>query len=359
MEGFSKMLLGNFMPEKTIPVAIVTEAGGAHLGAYFAALRDTPECDGVVLCDPGGSHLQEAKKVLGEKLAAAFKTPEEMLSKAKPELAMVSMEAVNTPPVISKLLDSGCHVFAEKPACVRAEDFAPLVEKAEANQLQVQLALANRITPCVQKAKELIEGGLVGKLYGAEAHIVADQTRLTRKSYQDSWFSDRKRSGGGHLAWLGIHWLDLLMYLSGESITGVAGFSGNVGGQPVKAEDSNAMALRFENGAFGTLTSGYYLDTGYHTSLKLWGSDGWIEYREHLGGRTENPLRWYANKDKKIVEYDGPMEPKGYTPWVRQCVRAAAGLEKPNMSPAEALRVLKVIFAFYEAAEKGRLDTNV
>lgn len=349
------------MPEKTIPVAVVTEAGGAHLSAYYSGLRDTPECEGVVICDPSGANFEGAKKVLGEKLTAAFKSLDEMLTKAKPDLALVSMEAVNAPPVIDKLLDAGCHIFAEKPACVDSKDFEPLVKKAKEKDRQLQFAFSNRIIPSVQKAKELVEGGLIGKLYGAEIHVVADQTRLTRKSYQEAWYTDPARSGGGHLTWLGIHWLDLVMYLTGESITEVVGFSGNVGGQPIKAEDSNAMALRFDGGAFGTMTSGYYLDRGYHTFLKLWGSGGWLEHREHLGGRTAQPLRWYSNEDPNagIREYDGPMEPKGYTPWVQHCVRAAAGLEEPNMRPGDGLEVLRAIYRFYEAAEKGRvMDTG-
>ena len=42
------------------------------------------------------------------------------------------MEAALAPPAISAALDAGCHVLAEKPSCVRADDFAALVRKAEA-----------------------------------------------------------------------------------------------------------------------------------------------------------------------------------------------------------------------------------
>ena len=42
-----------------------------------------------------------------------------------------------------RALDAGCHVFAEKPACVRIEDFIPLVQKADARHLNLMLALAN------------------------------------------------------------------------------------------------------------------------------------------------------------------------------------------------------------------------
>mgnify|MGYP006099370273 CR=1 FL=1 len=339
--------------EKSIPVAVVTEAGGAHLGAYFSALRSCKECEGVVICDPSGENFEVAKKALGEKLTAVFKDPNLMLMKAKPELALVSMEAVNAPPVISKLLDEGVHIFAEKPACTAFSQIEPLVKKAEAANLNLMFAFANRLTPAVLKAKSLVAEGLLGELYGASIHMVADQTRLKSDSYPKTWFADRDRAGGGIMTWLGIHWLDLTTMITGENVTDVSGFAGIVGGRPIKIEDSAAMSMRFENGAHGTMNAGYYTDSGYHSYIKLWGSDGWIEYQEHLGGRTEMPLKWYSNKDKKIVEYDGPMDPKGYPPYVHRCVQAAAGLAEPPITGAEGLQVLKTNFGFYEASENG------
>src|SRR3712207_8124755 len=44
----------------------------------------------------------------------------------------------------------------------------------------------------------------------------------------------------------------------------LAGFTTVVGGQPIEVEDSATVALRFDSGALGTITSGYYLDRGYH-----------------------------------------------------------------------------------------------
>ncbi|MCB1237314.1 MAG: Gfo/Idh/MocA family oxidoreductase, partial [Verrucomicrobiae bacterium] len=225
---------------------------------------------------------------------------------ARPEMAMVSVEAVRAPPLIARALDAGCHVFAEKPSCVRAEDFESLVKKAEAGGRHLMLALANRVTPAVREAGRLISEGKLGDLYGVELHLIADQTRLTRESYHRSWFADPKRAGGGHLIWLGIHWLDLAMHLSGSSIREVCGFAGNVGGQPIAAEDSAALAMKFDNGMFGAMNSGYYLDRGYHSHLKFWGSKGWLEYAEWLGTeRNPKPLRWYSTAEpatKGIVE---------------------------------------------------------
>ena len=336
-----------------IHTAILTHAAGPHLDAYLTALAQCPEVETVSLADASGATFAAAKKALGAKLRQTSQDAAALLREVRPDLALVTMEGVLSPPAIDLALENGCHVFAEKPACVRASDFEKLVQKAEAKHLHLMLALANRITPANQEARRLVRDGRLGKLYGIELHLIADQTRLKNPNYGKNWFASKARAGGGHLIWLGIHWLDLAMYVTGASATDVAGFSGIVGGQPLEVEDSNALALRFDNGMFGTMTSGYYLERGYHQHLKVWGEKGWLWLCE----QNEAPLQWQSSTDPKVTgiqSFKQPNEPRGYTPYVRAAVRAAAGLEAPPITPREGLRVLDTVFACYEAARTGQ-----
>ena len=340
------------MPKK-IKVGILTNKTGAHVGAYLNALHDTEACESVVLADPDGHWVDNARKVLGIKLKAVHRDTKLMLAKEKPTMAMVTMEAKIAPPVIDLALEAGCHVFAEKPACLRAEDFAPLAQKADSKHLYLMLALANRLNPELVAAQKLIAEGAIGKIYGLEMHLVADQTRLTNKSYQAQWYTQKKRAGGGHLVWLGIHWLDLAQFVTGAEITEVAGFIANVGGQPIDIEDSATATLRFDNGALGTMTSGYYLKRGYHSHIKIWGSEGWL----HLQQMLDKPLHWVSQKGEqagKIQEWKGNRQPRGYTPYVRACVGACANDTDPPINNADSLRAIKVVYSIYEAAGKGK-----
>ena len=134
------------MPKK-IKVGFLTNGGGAHVGAYLNALRDTAACSAVFLADPDGKWANEARKVLGDKLKGTYRDHKQMLASEKPVMSIGTMEARLAPPVIDLALEQGCHVFAEKPACLRAEDFAPLIKKADGKNLHVMLALANRLNP--------------------------------------------------------------------------------------------------------------------------------------------------------------------------------------------------------------------
>jgi predicted dehydrogenase len=338
---------------KAIKVGILTQATGAHLDYYFSSLAAAEEAEAVALADPSGATVERAKKGLGGKLKEVFKDHGEMLRKFQPQMALVSMEAVEAPPAIDQALDAACHVFAEKPSCVRAEDFARLVTKAQQKHRHLMLALANRIHPPIIEARRLVREGKIGKVYAVELHLVADQARLKREAYHKSWYASKERAGGGHLIWLGIHWLDLATHITGLKVAQVAGFAGVVGGQPIGVEDSAAVALRFDSGVFGTMTSGYYLDKGYHSHIKIWGADGWLR----LSAIEDEPLEWYANAEGKVRRWEYAKGQRGYPPFVRAALRASVGLEPAPITPEEGLQVLRTIFAFYEAARTGHTQT--
>lgn len=339
--------------EGGIKAAIITNASGAHLEAYYTGLAKAPEVASVILADPDGNAEEKARVILGTKLTRVYKDRAELFASEKPDFAVITMEAVQAPDAIRAALEANCHVLAEKPACIRAQDFAPLAEMAEAGNLNLCLALANRTNPEMIKARQLMADGVIGTMYGIEVRFVEDQTRLTNPGYQKSWFADKNRAGGGHLTWLGIHWLDLAMYISDASITHVAGFTTNIGGQPINIEDSVAMALRFDNGVLGTMTSGYYRKSDDESLIRIWGSHGWIE----LSSENRRRVRWQDTSLEKseVEEYIGPSDYVHYTAYVGACVRAAAGLEAPPMSPLESLRVLKTIYGFYDAAATGKV----
>lgn len=343
---------------RTIKVGVITQAQGAHLPDYFAALAKIDEAESVALADASGKSVDLARTTLGEKLKAVYKDPAELLRRFQPHMVVVSLEAVAAPPVIDAALDAGCHVFAEKPSCTRAEDFEKLTRKAQQQHRHLMMAFANRSHAPVREARRLIQAGMLGKIYDVELHLVTDQTRLRNEEYRKSWLCSKARAGGGQLIWVGIHWLDLALYITGLKIKQVTGFAGVVGGQPIDIEDSVALSMRFDNGSFGTMTSGYYLDKGYQSHVQVWGEQGWLRFSPV----EELPLEWYSRKEGKnpqVERFEYPKGERGYLPFLKSAVRASAGLEEAPVSAEEGLHVLRSIFAFYEAVQTGRVQTVV
>ncbi len=333
--------------DETVTVALLSHDGGPHVTAYLEGLAATEAVGRVLLVVPDGAWVDEATDRLGSKLAAVYTNVDEMLAEEVPIMALVAYEAVLAPPIVATLLRGGCHVMAEKPSSVSSADIHKLTAIADSENKLLMLALANRLLPEAVEAKRLIEAGAIGKIFGVEAHMVADQTRLTRPGYGERWEASKARAGGGHLVWLGIHWLDLMMYITDSAITHVAGFTATVGEDAQgDVEDSAAAALRFDNGTLGTITSGYYTDAGYNSHIKIWGSKGWIHLEPH-GPESEDefPMRYYSHaaddpEPGKVIRFHVPPQPEagGYTGWVRACVAAVMGLSSPPISNADSAR---------------------
>lgn len=339
---------------KSLPVAVITNAdGGFHLPPFFASLADIEEAEAIALVDPSGAHEMAARKALGNKLTRVYKDAADMYKEFRPGVAIVSLEARLCPPAIDAALEAGCHVFSEKPGCVRAEDFAPLAKKAQAKHRHLMLVMANRTHAPVQEAKRILRKGLLGRLYGVEIHIVADQTRLTTEAFRQSWLCSKARAGGGHLAWFGILWLDLAQYITGLKVEAVAGFAGNVGGQPVDVEDAAVLALKFGPRCFGTMTAAYYLDKGIQSHIQIWGEKGWMK----LATVEEQPLQWYStlqDKEPRVQEFAYPKGGRGYTDFLRQGLRAACGNGEPPITAEEGLSLVETVYGFYRAAQTDR-----
>jgi predicted dehydrogenase len=100
------------------------------------------------------------------------------------------------------------------------------------------------------------------------------------------------------------------------------------------------------------MTSGYYVDKGYHSLLKIWGSAGWIELRRH---GADTPLAWYSNTAGKVRQLATlPAGGNSYETFVRHAVRSATGLEQPVVSTSESQRALSIVFAIYKSAASGQ-----
>lgn len=340
---------------KTIPVAVVTNRDGTHLDQWLPSLAEIDEVENVALVDPSGAMVDLAKKSLGKKLRGVHKTFAEAVKAGRPALTVVSLEPRLCPAAIDAALDEGCHILSEKPGCVRVEDFSPLVKKAQAKHRHLMMVMANRSHAPVQEARRIIRKGLLGRIYGVEIHIVADQTRLTQKAYRESWQCIRQRGGGGHLAWFGIMWLDMAMYITDLRVEAVSGFTGVVGGQPIDVEDTAVMTMRFNRRCFGTMTSAYYLDRGVQSHIQIWGEHGWLK----LATVEEQPLQYYTTRDVKeprVQEFNYARGGRGYTPFLRAAVRASAGLEEPPMNGDECLALLQAVYGFYRAAQTERVQ---
>ncbi|MBI2195034.1 MAG: Gfo/Idh/MocA family oxidoreductase [Planctomycetes bacterium] len=335
-------------------IGLVIEPTGAHLSSYLNALNGSPEATAVHVADVTGGTEGKVREVLGPKLAGFHRGVEEMLRAAQPTFCVVTLEAHHEPEVIRACLESGSHVLAEKPACARLEDFERVAALAKARGRQLLLAFANRLSPLAEDARRLVREGQLGRLYGVQVFSIADQTRVQGQGSHPNWFFRKDQAGGGHLAWLGIHWVDLLQYIACTPIVEVSAYAGVVGGTAVDVEDSATLIFRCGNGMCGSMVSGYYLNRSKQDFAAFWGERGWMWLRP----AGENRLVWCSSDPaekppaSQSISYEG-RKSDGYATFVQAAIRAASGHGEFPLTTEESLRTLRVVFSAYESARTG------
>ncbi len=341
-------------PGEQIDIGLIIEPGASHISGYLEVLSVRKGVRSVAVAVPNKAMLQNVKRQLGKRFHGnGFLSAKQMLAKVRPALTVVTMEGVNAPAAIRAALQAGSHVLTEKPSCTKLEQFEELAKLADKRKRHLMLAMATRSGAALKKARQLIAAGEIGKPYSASMVWVADQTRLTKKAYHASWLSDPKRAGGGKLIYHGIHYLDVIQHLLDDPIQEINGFTQNVGGQPIRVEDSAVVSFRFASGATGTHNTGYYLDRGKQSEIRIWGSHGWLRLA-HLEGE---PLQWYSAKPgapRGIQTFKYTDTREMYHLFFQDAIDAIRKGTPPPITTGESLRALRVVFAAYEAVATGR-----
>lgn len=114
------------------------------------------------------------------------------------------------------------HVLLEKPLAHTLESAERIAEAATESSGVTMIGFNNRFANTVQIVKNRIDGGELGTVQ----HLEANYVRRRGIPGRGSWFTRRAIAGGGALIDLGVHAIDLSLYLLGypavEEVSGVA-----------------------------------------------------------------------------------------------------------------------------------------
>lgn len=151
--------------------------------------------------------------------------------------------------VAARCAAAGKHVLLEKPVEITTERAERLVGACRQAGVTLGIVLQHRFRPSAMELAGLIEAGELGAIVGCSTSI-----RLWRPQsyYDEAGRGTLARDGGGVLLSQGIHTLDLMLSLAGP-IAEVAGFATTTPVHRMETEDLVCAAVRFANGALGTV----------------------------------------------------------------------------------------------------------
>jgi UDP-N-acetylglucosamine 3-dehydrogenase len=114
---------------------------------------------------------------------------------------------------------AGKHILCEKPMALTVAECEAMIEAAETNGVVLQIGYMMRFHPAHQLIKQRIDSGDLGTLrfLHLERTVFIDFLSAEMPEHR-KWFIRPEESGGGALADLGSHPIDLLLYLVGDEI---------------------------------------------------------------------------------------------------------------------------------------------
>lgn len=111
-------------------------------------------------------------------------------------------------PIAIACLDAGKHVLCEKPAALNMEQVNEMKAAADRNERILQIGVVNRYNTAVNKIKQLIDDGELGKIY----HVYCSFRSHRGIPGLGGQFTTKAIAGGGVLMDWGVHFLDLIFY---------------------------------------------------------------------------------------------------------------------------------------------------
>ena len=203
-------------------------------------------------------------------------------------------------------LRAGKHVLCEKPMAMNEDESRSMVQTAEESGRTLGVAYYRRTYPKVQRAKQLLDAGVIGKPVLAEltSHGWFDGKELGENESHRNWLIDPAQAGGGPLYDIASHRIDVLNFLFGQPVRVSAHLSNAVHHYAV--EDNATVMIEYAAGLRGIV------DVRWHSKVKrdecrIRGSEGELDLSPlngpeltYPGGRESIPP--HANLHYPMIE---------------------------------------------------------
>ena len=194
-----------------------------------------PDIDGVVIATPSAFHAEQCIRALGR----------------------------------------GAAVFCQKPLGRTAAETQAVIAAARAADRLLAVDLSYRFTDGMRRIRELVQSGELGRVYAVDL--------VFHNAYgpDKAWFYDPALAGGGCVMDLGVHLVDLALWVLGfPAVSDLSArlFAGGepLGGRNDRVEDYAVATLTLETGAAVQLACSWRLQAGCDAviSAAFYGTDG-------------------------------------------------------------------------------------
>ena len=194
---------------KVAVIGCGTIANAAHIPAYMK----NPDAEIKYFCDIIPERAENAVKQYG--CGVAVTDYRDVLK--DPEVAAVSICTPNNvhPTIAIDAMRAGKHVLCEKPAARTWAEVQEMLNVQRETGMTLNIGVVNRFNDSVRKIKQYIDAGKLGDVY----HVYVSFRAHRSIPGLGGAFTTKAIAGGGALIDWGVHYLDIVMYCTGDPKT--------------------------------------------------------------------------------------------------------------------------------------------
>lgn len=342
-------------------------AGGIAREVHVPVLRTFSDVKIVAVAD--------ADRAAAERLAGVHGIPyvmtdyRELLARSDVDVVLISTPNHLHAEMAVAALEAGKHVLLEKPMATCAAEAERIAAKARECGRILMVGMNNRFRPDAQQLKRYLEGGAFGDVY----HVRTGWLRRAGIPSWSRWFTDKARAGGGVLLDIGVHMLDLALWLLGNPrVVLVTGKTFQTFTRP-EARQTRMWAPAASDGAYDVedfAVAFLHLETGATLTLEVsWAANlaRDVQFVHLFGTGAGAVLEEIDFSDRRFTVYterfgclvDESPRVK-WEPWgdrvamwrhFLDCVKTG---QPPSAAVEEAVQVQRILDAIYTASETGQ-----
>jgi predicted dehydrogenase len=310
-------------------------------------LRVLPQLPDVELTAVAGEESDAEALAIGLKnrfaaKARRYDTLAQLLAREQPDVVAVCNHNGRRSAAILACAARKINVIAEKPLALHRADLDAVYAAVKRGGIHLGMLLPMRFDSPYLAMRRIVESGAIGEVLAMDA----------QKSYQlgvrPAWQKHRA-TYGSTILWIGIHSIDLMLWIGGRRFTEAASLQGRVGFPEAGDMENVAAALfRLDNGGCATLHMDYLRPaaaSGHGDDrLRVSGARGIVEYQETSG------VTLLSGKSGTEVVRELPRQESVFVDYLRSAYQGV----KPGLSWPEIVRANEVTLAAHIAAEEHR-----
>lgn len=315
--------------------------GTGWIGRHrMAAMLATGDVTVAAYCDPSDAMAAEAAKLAPD--AVRVDGLDAMLDMGLDGIVIATPSALHAEQSI-RALQAGAAVFCQKPLGRTAAEVAAVVDAARAADRLLGLDLSYRHTQAVRAIRALIAAGELGRVHAADL--------VFHNAYgpDKGWFYDPELSGGGCVIDLGVHLVDLALWLLDwpevAQVTARLLANGRPPG-PDEVENYGVATLATADGRVLSLACSWHLPAGRDAVIgaSFYGSEGGAGFRNEAGSFFDfTAERWRGTQAETLAGPPDDWGGRAAADWARR-LKAGGGFDGEAARFVDVARVLDRIY---------------